>query len=176
MERKAKKLRPEERNTRARQLSNRGVELLRAGQATEALPLLVRALRLVPDDVATAINLGGAYILTKKFKQAVPVLEHARDREPDNEMVWIDLGAAYLGNPILAQDEQQLKAIAAFERALEIDPQAPNVHYNLGLIHRDRGEVEQAAQRFRQAIQVDSTDQHARRALQRLQNDAQERK
>jgi tetratricopeptide (TPR) repeat protein len=122
----------------------------------------------MPGDVPTAINLGGAYILNKQYKQAIPILERARDCEPENEMVWINLGAAYLGNPILAKEEQQLQTIAAFERALEINPIAKNVHYSLGLIHRDRGEIEQAIQRFQQAVQADPMDAHARRAGRQL--------
>jgi tetratricopeptide (TPR) repeat protein len=158
----------------ARRLSNRGADLLRAGKAQEALLLLKRAYEALPDDVPTAINLGGAYVLNKQYKKAIPVLERAREREPGNEMVWINLGAAYLGNPILAQDEQQCQAIAAFERALEINPAATNVHYSLGLIHRDRGEVDRAIRRFRQAVQVNPLDRHARRALERLEHpDAQ---
>ncbi|MBN1579090.1 MAG: tetratricopeptide repeat protein [Anaerolineae bacterium] len=152
----------------ARQLSNHGAELLQNGQVQKALPVLEQAYELIPDDVPTAVNLGGACVLGKRYKRAIVVLERARDQEPDNEMIWINLGAAYLGNPILAQDEQQLDAIAAFERAIEINPVAQNVHYNLGLIHRDRGEIEQAAARFRQAIQSNPLDQHARNALQRL--------
>jgi tetratricopeptide (TPR) repeat protein len=91
-------------------------------------------------------------------------------QEPDNEMIWTNLGAAYLGNPILASDEQQRKAIEAFERAIEINPVAPNVHYNLGLIHRDRGEDERAMVSFRQAIQASPHDRDARRALSRLES------
>lgn len=153
----------------AQRLSNRGADLLREGRAQEALLLLQSAYEALPDDVPTAINLGGAYVLNKRYREAVPVLERARDREPGNEMIWINLGAAYLGNPILAQDGQQRRAIAAFERALEIDPAASNVHYSLGLIHRDRGEFEQAIQRFRQAVQANPLDEHARRALYRLE-------
>jgi tetratricopeptide (TPR) repeat protein len=158
-----------ESSDQARQLSNRGAELLHDGQVKEALSVLEQAYELIPDDVPTCINLGGACVLSKRYKQAIVVLERARDQEPDNEMVWINLGAAYLGNPILAQDEQQLGAIAAFERALEINPVAQNVHYSLGLIHRDRGEITRAIERFQQAIQANPRDQHARSALRRLQ-------
>jgi tetratricopeptide (TPR) repeat protein len=89
-------------------------------------------------------------------------------------MIWTNLGAAYLGNPILAQDADQRKAIEAFERAIEINPAAPYVHYNLGLIHRDRGETEQAIRRFRQAVQVNPNDRDARRALSRLEGQQDE--
>jgi tetratricopeptide (TPR) repeat protein len=147
---------------------------LREGQVHNAVSTLRRAYELTPDDVPTAINLGGAYIMQKKFQIAIPILEKALEQEPDNEMIWTNLGAAYLGNPILADDEQQRKAIAAFERAIEINPIAPSVHYNLALIHRDRGEIEQAKQRFRQAIGANPHDQHARRALSRLEGETSE--
>jgi tetratricopeptide (TPR) repeat protein len=153
----------------ARRLSNRGAELLQRGNVQEALAVLEEAYGLMPDDVPTGINLGGACVLSKRYRRAIGVLERARDQEPDNEMIWVNLGAAYLGNPILAQDSEQLDAIAAFERALEINPVAQNVHYNLGLIHRDRGEIEQAMNRFQQAVQANPLDQHARAALQNLQ-------
>lgn len=154
---------------RARRLANRGAELLQAGQYGEAVSTLERAYELLPDDVPTAINLGGACVMTKRYARAIEVMVHARDQEPDNEMIWINLGAAYLGNPILADDKAQCAAIEAFERALEINPVAHSVHYNLGLIHRDRGEWAQAAQRFAQAIQANPLDQDARNALARLQ-------
>lgn len=163
-----RKPQPVEKAARAQRLSNQGAELLQTGRAQEAISVLARAYALMPRDVPTAINLGGAYILNKQHKEAIPILERARDREPENEIVWINLGAAYLGNPILAQEEQQLQAIAAFERALEINPIAKNVHYSLGLIHRDRGEIEHAIQRFQQAAQADPMDLHARRAVRQL--------
>ena len=122
----------------------------------------------------TGNDTAGAYILQKAFKKAIPILERAVEQEPDNEMIWTNLGAAYLGNPVLARDEEQRRAIEAFERALEINPIAPNVHYNLALIHRDRGEIEQAMRRFRQAIQANPHDQDARRALSRLESQQDE--
>lgn len=159
---------------RAQRLSNRGADYLHSGEVHNAVSTLRRAYEVFPDDVPTAINLGGAYIMLKQFAKAIPILEKALEQEPENEMIWINLGAAYLGNPVLARDEEQLKAIEAFERAIAINPIAPSVHYNLALIHRDRGEVEQATARFRQAIQANPNDRDARRALSRLEGEEQE--
>mgnify|MGYP001818396250 FL=1 len=114
------------------------------------------------------ITLGGAYVVAGRHKEAVPLLEAARDAEPGNMMVWINLGAAYLGNPILASGEQQMQAIEAFEKALELNPAAPSVHYNLGLIFVDRDEPDLALAAFRKAVQTNPADRDARLWIRRL--------
>ena len=149
---------------------NRGSKLLEEGKAQEALPHLERARRLDADSVPVLINLGGAYVMVGRHKEAIPLLEAARDMEPHNAMVWINLGAAYLGNPVVATSEQQMRAIAAFEKALELSPAAPNVHYNLGLVFVDRGEIDLAVAAFRRAIRVNPHDRDARHWLRRLES------
>lgn len=149
-------------------LLQRGTKLLRGGEPAQAAQLLEEAHRLDPSRADTLLNLSGAYILTRKFRQAVPLLEALSEQEPDNPMVWTNLGAAYLGNPVLARDEEQQRAIAAFQRALEIDPIAPNVAYNIGLICRDRGDIDQAVRWFTKAIQANPNDQDAQSILRRL--------
>jgi tetratricopeptide (TPR) repeat protein len=104
-----------------------------------------------------------------RHNEAIPILEAARDAEPLNAMIWINLGAAYLGNPVLATSEQQMQAIKAFEKALELNPAAPNVHYNLGLIFVDRKESDLAVAAFRRAVQVNPLDRDARRWLRSLE-------
>ena len=146
----------------------RGTELLHRGDADQAARLLEKAYTLDGMNTDVALNLGGAYILLKKFDQAVTILEPLSQLEPYNAMVWTNLGAAYLGNPILARDEEHEKAILAFERALEINPIAPNVAYNLGLIFRDRKNHERAAYWFGEAIRANPNDQDARNLLARL--------
>jgi tetratricopeptide (TPR) repeat protein len=148
-----------------------GTRLLQQGKAGEALPLLKRAHDLRPEHAEAALNLGGAYLMAGRHREAVPVLEQAVERQPDHPRLWISLGAAYLGNPILASDEQQRKALAAFQRALEIDPFAPSAAYNIGLIHRDRGERDLAIAAFRRAAKSDPGDQDARRILGRLESE-----
>jgi Tfp pilus assembly protein PilF len=158
------------RRERAQRLLNRGAKLLARGKAGEAIANLELAYNLDPESVPTLINLGGAYVMSGQHKKAVPHLEAARDSEPDNAMIWINLGAAYLGNPVIATREQQLAAISAFERALELDPAAPSVHYNLGLIFVDRGDSDLAVAAFRQALQVSPSDRDARLWLSRLES------
>ena len=71
--------------------------------------------------------------------------------------------------------KHQEKAIRAYERALEIDPRAPNVHYHIGLIHKDRGDIEQAAYAFERALEVDPADRDAKYWLGWLERQRQAR-
>ena len=146
-----------------------GTRLLQARKPKEALPLLKRAYEIRPSDMDAALNLSSAYIMLGRHKLAVPVLEAAVRQQPDNARLWINLGAAYLGNPVLADDDQQLRAIWAFRRALQVDPFAPSAAYNIGLIHVDRREVEQAIAAFRLAAKSDPGDMDARRMLRKLE-------
>ncbi len=146
-----------------------GARLLQAGRAREALPYLQRAVELEPTDTDAAINLGGAHIMLNQHQTAVPILEEACAAEPENSKIWINLGAAYLGNPILATADQQARAIAAFEKALELDPMAPSVNYNLGLIYRDQGDLVAALAQFRRAAAVNPLDRDAHRLLERIE-------
>lgn len=152
------------------QLLNRGASLLEQGRAQEAISHLEHAYELDADSVPTLINLGAAYIMTGRHRHAIPILEAARDAEPHNPMIWINLGAAYLGNPVLATREQQNMAIVAFDRALELNPAAPSVHYNLGLIFIDRGDTDLAIAAFQGAIQVNPHDRDARYWLNKLRS------
>ena len=151
---------------------NRGARLLAQGNPDQARAILECLRQLRPDHSAVAINLGGAYILGGQFKRAVPILESLAEREPDNAMVWTNLGAAYLGNPVLATTEEQDKAIATFERALECDPAAPQVAYNIGLIYRDRGDRDRAIHWFTRALQANPLDSDAHHILERLRQAA----
>ncbi len=151
-------------------LFRQGTELLHRGKVNDALPLLQEAHAIKPEHFDNALNLSGAYILTKKFKKAAALLENLRQLAPENVMVWTNLGAAYLGNPVLARDEEQLQAIAAFEKALAIDPAAPNVAYNIGLIYRDRRESDRAIAWFKRALQTNPNDRDAQTMINKLQN------
>jgi len=146
-----------------------GTRLLAEGKTDEALPLLENAHKLKPDNADAALNLGGAYIMAGRHKLAVPVLERAVEYLPANAQLWINLGAAYLGNPITATGERQQRALEAFGHALEIDPLARSVAYNMGLIHRDRGEIDLAIAAFRRAVLADPNDRDAQRLLERTE-------
>lgn len=159
----------QERARRIHELLNKGARLLYQRRPGEAALALEEAYALDPENVDVAINLGGAYVMQGRFSKAVPVLEAASRQAPDNSMVWTNLAAAYLGRLELSSREMQDKAIAAFERALQANPGAPNVHYNLGLIYKERGDLKRAFAHFRRALETDPNDRDARLWLDWIQ-------
>lgn len=142
--------------------------LLQANRPAEAIELLEPLYRQAPTQVDVAINLGGAYILQRKWNRAVRVLSRAAEANPHNSMVWMNLAAAHLGALETASPEQQRRAIAAYEQVLAIDPKTPHVYYHLGLIYKERGELEQAAAYFQEALAVAPHDRDARRWLDQV--------
>lgn len=157
-----------------RRALSEGAWLLRANRPEEAVSKLLPLYEQAPGNPDVAINLGGAYILLRKWNRAERVLSKAAELHPDNAMIWINLGAAHLGDLELSGPQQQRRAIRAYERALSADPQAPNVHYHLGLIYRDQRNWERAAGYFALALEVNPQDRDAQRWLERVARLAQE--
>lgn len=146
-----------------------GAWLLRQNRPQEAQDRLLPLYEIAPTNPDVAINLGGSYILQGKWNKAEKVLSRAAQLHPDNVLIWINLGAAHLGRLELAGPQQQERAIRAYERALALDPQAPNVHYHLGLIYKDRGDLANASAAFAQALAVNPNDADAEHWLKWLQ-------
>ena len=147
---------------------NESARLLQLNEPDEALAVLEPYLARLPADADLAINVGGAYILQRKWDKAVGVLKEAAEVNPDNAMLWINLAAAELGRLEVAGPQQQARAIDAYQRALKADPMAPNVHYSLGLIHKERGDLMRASAFFQRALEVNPADRDARYWLERI--------
>lgn len=152
----------------ARRALHESARLLHQNRPGEAVTRLLPLYKDYPTDPDVAMNLGGAYIMQRKWSRAVAVLQRAANDNPGNAMLWMNLGAAELGNLELSGARQQEKAIAAYERALEADPNTPNVHYHLGLIYKRRGELNRASAFFHRALEVQPADRDARYWLDRL--------
>ena len=151
----------------AYRLLNEGVRLLNAGRYDEALTVLREADNLLPDDPDIVMTLGGAMILAKKWNAAEKYLEEAVATHPDNARLWLNLAAAILGHLEFSTRQRQDKAIAAYERAIALDPVAPSAHYNVGLIHAERKDWEQAIRWFEAAVRANPRDKDARLWLKR---------
>jgi superkiller protein 3 len=147
---------------------NESAQLLRQNRPGEAVEKLQQLYEEAADHPDVLINLSGAYILQRKWDKAVKLLTKAVKVHPNHAMLWINLGAAQLGRLETAGPKQQEKAIEAYQRALQANPEVPNAHYHLGLIYKERGELTRAAAFFQRALEVDVADRDARYWLDRL--------
>lgn len=151
-----------------RQILNASARLLQANRPGEAVALLEPLHSRFPHDPDLVINLGGALILQRKWDKAVEVLLPAARQHMGNPMLWTNLAAAHLGRLETSGPKQQRQAIVAYEQALRADPKAPNVHYHLGLIYKEQGNLSRAAALFQRALEVNPNDKDARRWLDRI--------
>lgn len=156
------------RKKEANKLFEKGVQQLREQNVDEGIDLLKQARELDTKNSDILVNLGGGYLLKGQHEKAISVLEQATDVAPDNVNAWVNLAAAHLGPLEDSTPEQQEKAIDAWQQALQVDSEAPNVNYMLGLVYYTRGTIERAVAHFARAIEVDPNDTDARRWLSSL--------
>ena len=69
---------------------------------------------------------------------------------------------------ICAAKRDQACAIMAFEESLKLDPRDSAVYVNLGKVYLERGDVEAAAELFRDAVALDPGADAARTALRTM--------
>jgi len=153
----------------AYKLLEEGVRLLNAGRYGEAIEVLREAEALNPDDADILITLSAAMILAGQWNKAEAFLEKAVQKHPQNAKLWLNFAAAILGRLPLSTKERQDRAIEAYKRAIELNPVADSAHYNVGLIHAERKDWDQAAQWFEAAIRANPRDKDARTWLKRAQ-------
>lgn len=86
---------------------------------------------------------------TKNYQQEINALLQVVDKEPNNRQAWVQLGHNYFdsGNP--------MQAIDAYDKALELDANDPNVLTDQGVMYRRVGWFDKAIANFVQASRLD---------------------
>ncbi len=125
-------------------------ELLKEGKSDEARELLLRALRISPDDQTLRQLIATAQCQQGHFDDAVYILEDLVVEAPSSANTHLLLGAAYLG---LGDMES---ARSSLERAIEIDPNTREGHYNLArmMVIGDTPDLITAEKHYRWALEL----------------------
>ena len=89
---------------------------------------LRQAAEQAPADVQVRIDLGNLYFYAQRFEEAVPWYEAVLAREPEAVDVSTDLALAYY------YLEDTDRALAQFDRSLEIDPAHPKTFLSIGMV------------------------------------------
>ena len=83
------------------------------------------------------------------YRQRIAEGEKVVAKDPGNRSAWVQLGNDYF------DAELPLQAVDAYERALEIDPNDPEVLTDLGVSCRRMGWHDRAAEAFGKALKID---------------------
>lgn len=82
-------------------------------------------------------------------QQQTALLEGLVARDPKNRNAWVQLGNSYFDS------DQAVKAVEAYGKALELDPNDPAVLTDQGVMFRRLGWYDRAVDNFRKAQEID---------------------
>jgi Flp pilus assembly protein TadD len=124
--------------------------LMQDNKNPDAIILLREASDLIPTESELLIQLSVAYCRAGEFASAVTVLAPFDVKHPTYADALLTLGTAYMGLGRIGE------ARVATEKALKINPDSPEVNYNMAqiLISLSPPEVMDAQQHYRRALEL----------------------
>jgi tetratricopeptide (TPR) repeat protein len=130
---------------------NLGLTLAALGRLPEAMDHYHEALRLEPDSSQDHYALGKGWIAAGRYEEAVSELEHALRLKADSAEAQAQLARA------LVLSGRPQEAIAHYEEALRLrpdGPDAPEGHYNLGLLLTAAGRKQEGLAHYARALEI----------------------
>jgi len=139
------------------------VALRRVGRMDDALARLTRAIKRRPAHGEAFHELGYLLLSLQRFDEAIATLEHGLEQisetAPDAVPLWVQLGVVH------HTQRDRHKARAAFAKAIEIAPDHPGAHYNMGSLLIADAEFARAVEHLQRALAANSKDVQARLKL-----------
>jgi len=129
------------------------------GAFNYVVSLLEQVVREDPDVIDAWFSLGNEHFKQERFKDAIGYFKRALALKPDYDLALINMAHSYRR---LGDDDA---ALAGYEHYLRVDPKNAWVHYQIGEICLDRGDVACAERRFTTALEIDAKVAPARNAL-----------
>jgi len=103
-------------------------------------------------------NLGVVYYQLNQLPDALREYDAVLATNPDDAEVLYNKGAVFVQQAIQASplDGELLdKGFQSFQRALEIDPDLPQVHFSLGVVYMLQGQSQEAVAEFQRFLALD---------------------
>ena len=107
------------------------------------------------DTVSTSANVQGPPPAVVNYDQKIATLEGIVAKEPGNRNAWAQLGHNYFDS------KQPMKAIDAYQQALDLDDKDPNILTDQGVMFRRVGWYDKAIGNFIKASELDPTHQQS---------------
>ena len=129
-----------------------GLNKLRAGESTEALPFLSRAVELDPNFAQAYGVMSAAYASRGETELAAEISRKAyqlRDRESERMRLRIEANYYMHGTGELE------KAVSSYELLLQTYPRDSYYHDGLGALYRRLGNPEKSVEELREALRLD---------------------
>ena len=151
-----------ERPSYAEALKAKGRCLLQLGQFDEATAVFRDVVFANRDDVPSHVLLGTAYCLAGKYGPAVEALTPLVENDPSNARAQSAIGAAWMGLGDLRA------AKIALEKAVSLDPELADAHFNLAQVLLAAGpeNADKARDHYRKALTLgEQPDEKLAKAL-----------
>jgi protein O-GlcNAc transferase len=123
-----------------------GVVRMCAGNASEAVSLITRALEGNPQDAAMQENLGLAHAALGRYAMAEAAFRQALALGAAHGQVYMRLGLT------LVSQRKYAEALTPLRVAAAASPIDPDVHLNLGIALAEQGQAEEALYCFRKVL------------------------
>jgi tetratricopeptide (TPR) repeat protein len=138
-------------------------ELSRKGHLAEALQVLEKGLKIDARSVRLRLEVARVHLVQKNFERAAQALEEAAHQAPTDPQVLTRLGEAYLGARKIAEAER------IFQRLLELDPEDVEARTQMGRVHIQQRQFDQALDQFLPLVERHTARREGDRAAALLQ-------
>ena len=152
--------------TQAKVLLDKGKELYRDDQDTEAVAAFEQAIKLDPNLAEAHFRLGLGYEALDKreeaesqYKKAVDAYKKYLDSNPDDGEAHYNLGQTY------ANLGQYSDAVREYRVATKLKTDDPDIFYDLGVAHTKLAQYDAAAAAFKKSLEIDPDYYRAQDAL-----------
>jgi tetratricopeptide (TPR) repeat protein len=136
--------------------------LLIQGRIDEAMPYLVEAVRLAPNDAEGHTSLGAALFNQGRIAEAMSEYATALRLNPNNDRLHYNLGLA------LARQGRIDEARAEYLEAIRLNPDDPESRINLASILRAQGKTDEALSQLTVALRLNPAHVEAHNNLANL--------
>ena len=138
-------------------------EALRSsGKPDQAVPVYGEVLARNPKSIVAFENLALCLMSLGQAGKAAQMLERALDIAPENATLWDLLGTAW------TEQNRFPNAIAAFQKAIQLDETVPEAHNSIGGVLLRRGDFARSEPALRKAIELEPNYAEAHNNLANL--------
>jgi len=128
-------------------LTNLALEYTDLGQFQRGAALAQQAINLTPENADAWDNFGLALFRMGEYADAQSAFEKATSLKPQNALYWNNLAGSLREQDRLAEAAKML-----IEQALQLDPNLPSAHLNLGIVYLKADRPDLAVQALQNAI------------------------